>query len=1747
MFRFSLNLRAIVAMAFMFVAALVPAAAQTPPGVIDIPLAVGTVGYGVIEAGDGNLYAMSVPSAIQNTCGGNSSDICSYIYQIHGTTLTNFHSFQPVSSASGSSVNTDGYFPTALITGTDGNLYGACKLGGPGGFGTIFRITPGGTFSVLVSFGVTAGKGIDPGNVPQGLIQGIDGNLYFVNASGVYSISPNGTSSAVTTVATFPYGLVEGSDPYGYNASSIMQAGDGNFYLTMGTTPGTLTGDPGVNAGGIVQLTPGGQLKLVHAFALDGSEGNLPQGPLVEGPDGYLYGLTNTSTSGGTTAGGLAFKVLPGAGGAFLSLGSLPSTTGAGSLRPSDALFVGSDGNLYGTTELGGNLTAAHCAGVGCGMLFRMTPAGTFSTVYAFQGGSAASPNAPPLQPEDGAVPEAPVVQGDDGGFYGGSAGFTDINSPTFFEIDMEGALPGPVKLTVSPTIAALNTPVTVSWGVSNAFSDTAQNCGAVVKGGLSGINGWSGQQTGSLANGIYSGSTTITPTQPGAYILALVCGGNVVGFADLTVSAGLSISTPAFPDAQVNVTYSGAIEATGGTGPYNWTFANIPPGLTDAGGGSLFGKPTQFGNYTLPVTVTDSSTPPLQFTGTVTLKVISGLNIKTPPATVKATQNSNFGLGVDVVGGLPPYTWTVTAGSLPDGLQLLSVGAVGGKPTTVGNSTFTLQVADNEATPATQTITFTIKVVSGIQIAAVEFTQAIQQFQYLDDLEASLTANGEPPVPMISSKHAVMRIYFTRVEQATNVVLMASGAATEQRQFNIPPYCEPESQRSHQSPKNCPSIDIYFDPPSGPWSEVLTLNDDSGNQLEQETLNITSRDALAINLRSVWVCTTPGQPTSCQDPSSLLTLKAFAEKVLPTASVTLTPTWTHVSEDVSQHAGDTWIEAVIPKIDALYTPQDILTDATSLQRTDYTGVYNHVLAKTGTGVAIIGGHGVLIGDSFHGLDPNMEEATEMVLGHEIGHSLSLTHTGLINPMSASFPGCWALPDVGSLGTNWIYPDNYVQDSQGYETGFDVVANTVIPAMQSFELMSYCEPDWITPLNYKKALLYVNPGPPIAPSVKADRGATAAKSAARPESAITLTQGSYWSVSGTLPNSGGATVAPIFTETMPGSTDPGSGTYSIQELNAAGQPLYTRFFTPSPGAIDPTFGTTTDAPFTDGMFSEFIPVTPSAASIAIIDPTGILLTSIAIAGAPPTVTITSPAAGFAGTGEQAISWNIQSTASGTFTSRIYYSTDNGTTWKQIDETTAMTDVLDFNTLPGASSALIRVDVSDGVNTGSATSVPFSVPKKAPSAIVINSPVSGAIQQAANPVYLTGGAYDADDGVLTGTALEWSDSVQGSLGSGSPLVVTLKPGSHTITLTATDSDGNALTATTQITLGGGAPVISLTTSQNSTCYSAIINATPGASGAVLTVVNFTIDGGATYTPIALASLPFTLPLSGTGIVDIAAVAVDASGQVGAQSTELNLGSGCTATTLSPHGGSGQNTLIGTAFTTALSTLVVDQSGNPVSGATVTYAAPASGASATLSAATATTNSSGIATTTATANSTAGSYSITATASTGASTATFALTNTDFQVSAASPTLDISRGSSATDTITLSALDGFNGTVSFTCSGLADATCTFSPSSITPTGASSTTTMTVAAAASARVEWPWPSTEMLACMIFAFCYRRRRYVQWLSLGFALAIGLTALGGCGSSPKQTPPVTSTVTVTAASGSTQRTTTITVQIGTS
>ena len=333
----------------------------------------------MLQAGDGNFYALSMPS--NESCQNNDNLFCSYIYRIapDGTTSV-FHAFQPVTSPD--TINSDGFTPVALIVGTDGNFYGACKASGPGGFGTIFKITPAGEFSLLKSFGLNSGtiNGVDLGYEPNSLLQGADGNFYFTNGIGVYELTFDGGS--VTTISTFPFDGLTQTASMGTNASSIMQGIDGSFYLTMDTTPGIGVGHPGVNAGAIDQLTLNGQLSVLHSFAVDGSEGVSPGGPLVQGRDGFLYGVTQAALTSTNVA--TAFKVSTN--GTFILLHTFP----AGVIgNRSSALFLGSDGNFYGATMWGGDTTSELCALIGCGTAYQMTPSGTLTTLHNFEGGLA--------------------------------------------------------------------------------------------------------------------------------------------------------------------------------------------------------------------------------------------------------------------------------------------------------------------------------------------------------------------------------------------------------------------------------------------------------------------------------------------------------------------------------------------------------------------------------------------------------------------------------------------------------------------------------------------------------------------------------------------------------------------------------------------------------------------------------------------------------------------------------------------------------------------------------------------------------------------------------------------------------------------------------------------------------------------------------------------------------------------------------------------------------------------------------------------------------------------------------------------------------------------------------------------------------------------------------------------------------------------------------------------------------------
>jgi hypothetical protein len=153
--------------------------------------------------------------------------------------------------------------------------------------------------------------------------------------------------------------------------------------------------------------------------------------------------------------------------------------------------------------------------------------------------------------------------------------------------------------------------------------------------------------------------------------------------------------------------------------------------------------------------------------------------------------------------------------------------------------------------------------------------------------------------------------------------------------------------------------------------------------------------------------------------------------------------------------------------------------------------------------------------------------------------------------------------------------------------------------------------------------------------------------------------------------------------------------------------------------------------------------------------------------------------------------------------------------------------------------------------------------------------------------------------------------------------------------------------------------------------------------------------------------------------------------------------------------------------------------------------------------------------------------------------------------------VNAGQSATTTITVTPAGGFNQQVSFACSGLpSGATCTFSPTTVTPSGgAAATTALTIATPAQSSALEPlfgrgggtW--ALILPAAGFLFLRRRRKGSPWNAAHLALLCLLAAAGvamGCGGSGQksQPKPQTSTITVTATAGSESETATFTLTV---
>ena len=381
---------------------------------------------GLVRDAAGNLYGA--------TPGGGETGIaqceaqyagCGAVYELTNSggvwTETVIHTFV---------FGTDGINPFGnLIFDGAGNLYGTTQAGGTGcvsfyGCGTVYELSPagGGAWNETVIYNFT---GEADGAFPQAsLAMDSAGNLYGTAFSGGTSACGCGTVFELTrgtggtwtenTIYTFQAGA-DGGDPI----TELTLDATGNLY-GVAEIGGDLTCNAPYGCGAIYKLSRSSGSwteTTLHAFK-GGLGGSFPTSGLAIDNLGNLYG--NTS-SGGTGVAGVAYRLIPQAGGIF-TFNTLYSFQQANGSMPLGTPLV-SGGIIYGTVSQGGGNTKL-CSN-GCGGVYRLTATG--STVrYTFLGFGTGS---------NGATPKGNLIKDPSGNLYGTASAGGANGLGTVFEI----------------------------------------------------------------------------------------------------------------------------------------------------------------------------------------------------------------------------------------------------------------------------------------------------------------------------------------------------------------------------------------------------------------------------------------------------------------------------------------------------------------------------------------------------------------------------------------------------------------------------------------------------------------------------------------------------------------------------------------------------------------------------------------------------------------------------------------------------------------------------------------------------------------------------------------------------------------------------------------------------------------------------------------------------------------------------------------------------------------------------------------------------------------------------------------------------------------------------------------------------------------------------------------------------------------------------------------------------------------
>lgn len=531
--------------------------------------------------------------------------------------------------------------------------------GGPSSGLTLTTTTlPNGTVGVpyLGTIGVSGGTGpyscaITSGTLPAGLsLSGciVSGTPTTPGTSTVTVKVTDSSNPALTT--TGPETITIAPAPLTLTTATLPNGTVGVPYsATIGVSGGTSPYSCTITSGTL----PAG-LSLGSGCAVTGT-------PTTAGTATVTVKVTDSSNPTLTTSGPETITIAP----APLSLTTTKLPNGTVGVPYSATIGVSGGTSPYSCTITSGTLPAGLSLGSGCAVSGTPTAAGT-STV---------------------------------------TVKVTDSSNPA-------QTTSGPETITIAPAPLTLTLSTLPNGTVGVPYSATIG-----VSGGTAPYN--CTITTGTLPGGLTLGANCLvsgTPTTAGTSTVTVKVTDSsnpqetTTGQESITIdAAGASLVISTLPNGTVGVAYTGTVTTTGGTSPYTCVITGLPAGLT-ANNCSVTGTPTTAGTSTVTIKVTDSSNPTETKTVTQTITIAGAgsltltLNGTLPNAIVNTAYTS--GTSIVAAGGTSPYTYAITAGALPPGLNLTTSGGqpvITGTPTTVGASSFTITATDS-TTPTAET-----------------------------------------------------------------------------------------------------------------------------------------------------------------------------------------------------------------------------------------------------------------------------------------------------------------------------------------------------------------------------------------------------------------------------------------------------------------------------------------------------------------------------------------------------------------------------------------------------------------------------------------------------------------------------------------------------------------------------------------------------------------------------------------------------------------------------------------------------------------------------------------------------------------------------------------------------------------------------------------------------------------------------------------------------------------------------------